>query len=63
MLYTNLKHIESAADHKKTISENENVYWAHYYIASEYYRNRQFKEAFDQVNLSIGAFLKENFNR
>jgi thioredoxin 1 len=25
MLYTNLKHIESAADHKKAISENENV--------------------------------------
>ena len=25
MLYTNLKHIESAADHKKIISENENV--------------------------------------
>jgi thioredoxin 1 len=25
MLYTNLKHIETAADHKKFISENENV--------------------------------------
>ncbi len=25
MLYTNLKHIESAADHAKQISENENV--------------------------------------
>jgi thioredoxin 1 len=25
MLYTNLKHLESAADHKKIISENENV--------------------------------------
>jgi len=25
MLYTNLKHIESAADHNKIISENENV--------------------------------------
>jgi thioredoxin 1 len=25
MLYTNLKHIESAAQHKKVISENENV--------------------------------------
>jgi thioredoxin 1 len=25
MLYTNLKHLESAADHQKTISENENV--------------------------------------
>lgn len=25
MLYTNLKHIESAADHAKVISENENV--------------------------------------
>lgn len=25
MLYTNLKHIESAAEHKKIISENENV--------------------------------------
>jgi len=25
MLYTNLKHIESAADHAKFISENENV--------------------------------------
>ena len=25
MLYTNLKHIESAADHAKTLSENENV--------------------------------------
>lgn len=25
MLYTNLKHIESAADHAKIISENENV--------------------------------------
>lgn len=25
MLYTNLKHIESAADHAKRISENENV--------------------------------------
>ncbi|MCB8994414.1 MAG: thioredoxin family protein [Bacteroidales bacterium] len=25
MLYTNLKHIESAADHQKAISENENV--------------------------------------
>ena len=25
MLYTNLKHIESAADHTKIISENENV--------------------------------------
>ena len=25
MLYTNLKHIESAADHHKIISENENV--------------------------------------
>jgi thioredoxin 1 len=25
MLYTNLKHIESATDHKKVISENENV--------------------------------------
>ena len=25
MLYTNLKHIESAADHNKVISENENV--------------------------------------
>jgi thioredoxin 1 len=25
MLYTNLKHLESAADHKKAISENENV--------------------------------------
>ncbi len=25
MLYTNLKHIESAADHAKVISENENL--------------------------------------
>jgi thioredoxin 1 len=25
MLYTNLKHLESAADHKRAISENENV--------------------------------------
>jgi thioredoxin 1 len=25
MLYTNLKHLETAADHKKAISENENV--------------------------------------
>ena len=25
MLYTNLKHLESAADHKKAISDNENV--------------------------------------
>jgi len=25
MLYTNLKHLESAADHKNAISENENV--------------------------------------
>jgi thioredoxin 1 len=25
MLYTNLKHLESAADYKKAISENENV--------------------------------------
>jgi thioredoxin 1 len=25
MLYTNLKHIESAAEHKRVISENENV--------------------------------------
>ena len=25
MLYTNLKHLESAADHKKAISQNENV--------------------------------------
>ena len=25
MLYTNLKHIETAANHKKAISENENV--------------------------------------
>jgi thioredoxin 1 len=25
MLYTNLKHIESASDHKKVIHENENV--------------------------------------
>jgi thioredoxin 1 len=25
MLYTNLKHLESAADHKKAIGENENV--------------------------------------
>ncbi len=25
MLYTNLKHIESAADHSKILSENENV--------------------------------------
>ena len=25
MLYTNLKHLESATDHKKAISENENV--------------------------------------
>lgn len=25
MLYTNLKHLESAADHRKAISENENV--------------------------------------
>ena len=25
MLYTNLRHLESAADHKKAISDNENV--------------------------------------
>ena len=25
MLYTNLKHLESAADHRKAITENENV--------------------------------------
>ena len=25
MLYTNLKHLESIADHNKAISENENV--------------------------------------
>ena len=25
MLYTNLKHIETAADHQKLINENENV--------------------------------------
>jgi thioredoxin 1 len=25
MLYTNLKHLETAADHKKAISDNENV--------------------------------------
>jgi len=25
MLYTNLKHVETAADHQKLISENENV--------------------------------------
>lgn len=44
---------------KKQLQENESVYWSHYYIASEFYRNRQFQEAFDHVNLSIAAFLKE----
>ncbi|WP_270407382.1 glycosyltransferase [Paenibacillus timonensis] len=44
---------------EQQVKDNENVYWARYYIASEYYRNKQFQEAFDQVNLSIAAFLKE----
>lgn len=45
---------------QQQIAENENVYWAHYYIASEYFRNRQYAEAFEEVNRSISAFLKEN---
>lgn len=42
---------------KKQIKEGENVYWAYYFIALEYYKEQKYQEALEQVNLSIWNFL------
>lgn len=44
---------------KQQVKEKENVFWAQYYIAMEYYRKNNFKEAFKRVNKSIRAFLEQ----
>jgi glycosyltransferase involved in cell wall biosynthesis len=42
---------------QKQIEEGENVYWAHYFIALEHYNKQNYKEALEQINLSILTFL------
>lgn len=39
------------------LAEDKDNAWAHYYLATEYYRRRKYKEAFEQVNQSIKLFL------
>ncbi|WP_064094025.1 glycosyltransferase [Rossellomorea aquimaris] len=42
----------------RQIEEGENIYWAHYFIALEYYNKKQYSEALEHVNLSILSFLE-----
>jgi glycosyltransferase involved in cell wall biosynthesis len=44
---------------KQQIKENDNVYWAHYFIALEHYQQQQFKKALERVNQSIITFLSQ----
>jgi len=41
------------------LNEDKDHAWTRYYLATEYYRRRDFKEAFEQVNQSIVLFLKQ----
>lgn len=43
---------------KKQIEKGEKEYWAHYYIALEYYNQKNFEEAFDHADLSAMLFLQ-----
>lgn len=42
---------------EKQIEENNNAYWAYYYMASEKYRTNDWNEAYELINLSIQKFL------
>ncbi|MGN8647555.1 hypothetical protein ACTNEO_16950 [Gracilibacillus sp. HCP3S3_G5_1] len=44
---------------EQQIKTGEDVAWAHYYIALEYYNKQQFQKALERVNLSILTFLTE----
>lgn len=44
---------------EKQVEADDNAYWAYYYMASEKYRTRDWKEAYDLINLSIRKFLLE----
>ncbi|MDP4084386.1 MAG: glycosyltransferase [Bacillota bacterium] len=44
---------------KEQIKEGENVPWAYYFIALEYYNKQQFQEALNHLNLSILSFLSK----
>ncbi len=41
------------------LKEDNNHAWTHYYLATEYYRRRDFNKAFNEVNQSIALFLKQ----
>lgn len=41
----------------KQIEEGENIYWAYYFIALDYYNKQMYSDALEQINLSILAFL------
>lgn len=43
----------------KELEEDKDHAWTYYYLATEYYRRRDFKESFEQVNQSISLFLKQ----
>lgn len=44
---------------EKELKEKDHSPWIHYHIASEYYRVKKFKKAFEHVNNSIKGFLKQ----
>ena len=43
----------------KELEADKDNPWTHYYLATEYYRRRDFKKSFEQVNQSISLFLKQ----
>lgn len=40
------------------IKDRENEYWAHYYIALEYYNHKEYTKAMEHTNASILSFLQ-----
>ncbi|HZK53658.1 MAG TPA: glycosyltransferase [Desulfosporosinus sp.] len=43
------------------LEEEKDHAWTHYYLATEYYRTKDFKKAFEHVNKSIRMFLDGGF--
>jgi Glycosyltransferases involved in cell wall biogenesis len=43
----------------KELEKDEDHAWTHYYLATEFYRIRNFEKAFNHVNKSIALFLKQ----
>ncbi|MGG0263136.1 glycosyltransferase [Bacillus mycoides] len=45
---------------KEELKKEKHSPWIEYHIASEYYREKKYKEAFDYINKSIENFIKDN---